>query len=252
MYKFADAHSQEITNIQFDTSGTTLLTSSTDGTAALWDLRSGSLTSLLDGHGSEIVECLFDHLCQTVATCSTDTKVRLWDVRVVGGGGRRPSTASTYSTRNPRLLYEFTENEHEVHSIHFDSRGAYLASGSLGGWLTAWNLKTGKLLFQAQNECEYPIRKVQWSPNGALLMTVGDDKSVNLYHPDMATCIQTLSHHKDSVTNAFFSYSNDYLVTAGQDRNVVVYRLEKPLNNGPFVLSQCNNMALRNYGLSPR
>lgn len=233
MYKFSDGHSSDITSIQFDVAGNTLLTASVDSKAALWDLRSGDLVSTLEGHKSEIVNCIFDHLCQTVATCSLDTKVRIWDVRMLGGSGRRVGSPNV----SPSLLYEFSDNDDEVLSIHFDSRGNQLASGSKDGTLTAWNVKKGSLQFQIKNTHDGPIRKVQWSPNGGLLMTASDDKTVSLFHPDMETCIQTLSHHKGPVSNASFSYSNEYLVTGGEDRNVIVYRNEKPLKNEPFVLS---------------
>ncbi|ODN00066.1 Dynein assembly factor with WDR repeat domains 1 [Orchesella cincta] len=237
MYRFSDVHSLEITNVQFDTSGNLLLTASVDGKAALFDLRSGNLISVLEGHKKEITNCTFDHLCQTVATCSLDSKVRLWDVRMLSSG------------TSTNVLYEFIENDDEIYSIHFDTRGKSLASGAKDGTLTAWDVKTGNLLFQIPNAHEGPIRTVRWSPNGALVMTASDDKTINLFHPDMATCIQTLSHHKGPVKNAAFCYSNEYLVTSGEDRSVVVYRLEKPLKNEPFVLSSIN---IRSSRLSAR
>lgn len=235
MYRFKNGHTFDITNVQFDTRGNILLTSSLDGNAGLWDLRSGNLVSMLEGHKGEIVNCLFDYSCQIVATCSIDTKVRLWDVRMLcgrrtaGGGGGAPGRKSTTKNRcPPSLLYEFTDNDDEVLSIHFDTRGAYLASGCRDGTLAAWNVKTGERQFKLDNVHDGPIRKVRWSPNGALLMTASDDATVNLFHPDMATCIQTLAHHKGGINNACFSYSNEYLVTSGEDTNCVVYKLEKP------------------------
>lgn len=247
MYRFADGHSLDITNVQFDVSGNTLLTASVDSKAALWDLRSGDLVSMLEGHKSEIVNCLFDHMCQTVATCSLDTKVRLWDVRMLGGNGGMMRANTPASC--PSLLYEFTDNDDEVMSIHFDSRGNYIASGARDGTVIAWDLKTGKLQFQHKHVHDGPVQKVRWSPNGGLLLSASDDKTVNLYHPDLSTCIQTLSHHKGPVSNACFSYSNEYLATSGEDRNVIIYRLEKPLKNEPFVLSP---MTIRSTRLSAR
>lgn len=241
MYRFANGHSLDITSIQFDVSGKTLLTGSLDSTAGLWDLRSGDLVFTLTGHKSGITNCLFDHLCQTIATSSLDSKVRIWDVRMLESSGMR--------AQNPSLLYEFDENDDEVLSIHFDSRGNNLASGSRDGTLTTWDVKTGALQFQIKNAHDAAINKVRWSPQGGLLMTASDDKSVHLYHPDMATCIQTLSHHKGPVTNACFSYSNEYLITTGEDKNVVIYRLENPLKNEPFVLSP---IAIRSTKLSAR
>ncbi|GIQ86507.1 hypothetical protein KIPB_008378 [Kipferlia bialata] len=64
-----------------DVRGTTLASGSSDLTARIWDVKTGTQTSVLSGHTGSVNACCYDTTDAILATGSSDMTVRLWDTR---------------------------------------------------------------------------------------------------------------------------------------------------------------------------
>ncbi|ETA02308.1 WD-40 repeat-containing protein [Frankia casuarinae] len=64
----------------FSPDGHLLATASTDDTAQLWDVATGSAIATLTGHSSTVMSCAFAPYGLLLATTSTDMTARLWDI----------------------------------------------------------------------------------------------------------------------------------------------------------------------------
>ena len=72
-------HAGHVRSIQFDESGTRVLTASDDRTARLWSVTTGTALARPLRHGDSVVWAGFSPDGRTVLTASSDSTVRLWD-----------------------------------------------------------------------------------------------------------------------------------------------------------------------------
>jgi WD40 repeat protein len=75
------AHTEGVSSLQCDGTGSTLCTTSSDRTANLWDLRSFDITASLKVHSDTVNNSFFSNDGITLATCSDDRTVCVWDSR---------------------------------------------------------------------------------------------------------------------------------------------------------------------------
>src|SRR5262249_53091609 len=77
---FLHGHARGVTGVAFSPDGTTLVSSSHDGTILLWDIAAGQpLGQPLRGHTRSVTSVAFSRDGKTVASGSQDGSVRLWN-----------------------------------------------------------------------------------------------------------------------------------------------------------------------------
>src|SRR5205807_1608369 len=112
----------------FSPDGATLASASNDGTARLWEARTGEPRATLVGHTDLLTRVLFSPDGSLVATASHDGTVRLWDGRT--GAALRALRGLT----------------HEAGGIAFSPDGRLLAAGTGYWWqpgeICLWNPAT--------------------------------------------------------------------------------------------------------------
>ncbi|MEM9387559.1 MAG: pentapeptide repeat-containing protein, partial [Pseudomonadota bacterium] len=74
-------HTSSVLNARLSPDGTQILTASYDGTARLWDARSGDELRRFEGHGSVVTSGVFSPDGTRILTASYDGTARLWDAR---------------------------------------------------------------------------------------------------------------------------------------------------------------------------
>ena len=72
-------HTDEILDIQFNATGTRLVTASSDQTARIYNVNSASCTSILAKHEGEISKVSFNPSGTKILTGSADRTARVWD-----------------------------------------------------------------------------------------------------------------------------------------------------------------------------
>jgi WD40 repeat protein len=72
-------HGSDVSAIVVSADGEHLLTASADGTAVLWDLRSGAVIMRYQGGNGQFTSAAFCQDERTVVVGSTDGQVRFWD-----------------------------------------------------------------------------------------------------------------------------------------------------------------------------
>ena len=71
-------HEGEVKRVKFGPFGRSLLTTSGDGTAKVWDCETFECTSTLAGHGDHVFDAAWDSGGKFIVTASHDRRWYLW------------------------------------------------------------------------------------------------------------------------------------------------------------------------------
>lgn len=150
--KTLTGHTDEVNALCWSPDGKLLASCSDDKTAKIWSMESGLVFDLV-GHTKEIYTLRWVPATETnpqlVCTASFDGSVKVWD-SVTG-------------------LERFTlrRQAQPVYSISPSPSAEFLAMGSLGGYVSLWNLKDGTLHKEFRGSGD--TFDVSWSTDGSML-----------------------------------------------------------------------------------
>ncbi len=140
-----------VASVAFSPDGTRLATGHWDGSAKVWDARTGQILLEIKGLGGGIQSVAFSHDSARLATASRNNTARVWDART------------------GQSLVEFKGHTGFVTSVAFSPDGAHLATGSDDKTAKVWDARTGQLLLEIK--AQQRIYSVAFSPDGARLAT---------------------------------------------------------------------------------
>lgn len=157
-------HTDTVNSAVFSDDGTRLLSTSSDKTARLWNLKMGTEIRALKHEGS--VECgVFLSDGKSVLTADLDNHVQRWDM----------------DTGNVSL--QFDGAPETVFSLYVVPQGDSFYGACHNGTVCRWNVSTGKLIATLEGH-EGSARCAAMSADGKQLLTFSADKSVRLWNID--------------------------------------------------------------------
>jgi len=252
------AHTAPVTCVQFNKSGTLLLTGGVDHLLVLWDAVSGAEVQRWHLHTGPVLDVqwcpVFVSSSQSknkdsvalqsthpdnafiFASCSTDGNIFVVDVRhdakqqqpqgdSAAAASAAPTAASLAagSGSAPRLL---SGHEGEVNCISWDPTGTLLLSGSDDGTAKIWSAFSGDIVHDLVDHAR-GVLLAQWSGTGActehykypLFVATGSlDTTVRLWDPATGACLHTLAQHTHPVSQLAFAPRQQLLATASHER----------------------------------
>jgi WD40 repeat protein len=141
-----------------------ILTGSTDGTAKIWDVRTGKNKRTFI-HAGEIFDVAFSPNGTSIATGGTDHTIKIWDAD------------------KGHLLDTLKGHLDHVQALTFSFDGQRLASGGGDNTAKIWNAPLGEargLLRGHSNS----VGSVLFSPDGRTLLSASSDKTTKLWSVD--------------------------------------------------------------------
>ncbi|MGH7480981.1 MAG: WD40 repeat domain-containing protein [Longimicrobiales bacterium] len=115
-------HTDQIWSLAFSPDGATLLSSSSDGTVAVWGIATETRVHLLE-HPGQVQSAAFSPDGQWIVTGCADAVVRLWNAQTGA------------------LMRTFEGHGDEITSVAFAPDGASIASASFDGTARIWMLR---------------------------------------------------------------------------------------------------------------
>jgi eukaryotic-like serine/threonine-protein kinase len=156
-------HSDRVHFVAFSPDGRTAVTASPDGTARLWDGRTGEPRGAPLHHEGGVMQAAFSPDSRHVITASLDQTARLWEV-----DDGRPSGAPLRH-RGP------------VRSVAFSPDGRRVLTGSNDGTAQIWEVASQRPLGPPLRHNGW-VQQVVFHPDGDVAITAGQvDKTVRLW-----------------------------------------------------------------------
>lgn len=149
-----EGHEDAVVAVALAADGQRLVSASRDGTARLWDARTGALVHKLSGHAKGVRAAAISPDGQTIATGADDGTVRLWS----------PSSGAE--------RHVLRGHHDDVRCVAVSPDGALVASGANDGTVRLWDARTGASRRELGERGD-GRRAVAFTPDGKTLIAMG-------------------------------------------------------------------------------
>lgn len=230
-----------VIQLAFSPDGSRIAAASFDGTARVWDVVSGSATAVLAGHAGYVSTVSFDPAGARVATGSQDATVRVWEaatgaIAATFGSSSQQGLSGRFApdgslivadANGAATIYDLATGTPRAPATVIDpKRFAVWWRGAIspdGKWLALSDLATPHvLLWNVATGAAGPelaghtgtVQNLAWSPDGRLLATPSNDKTVRVWDAATGKSIRTLTFELPMAAAAF-SPDGRWLAVAG-------------------------------------
>jgi RNA polymerase sigma factor (sigma-70 family) len=201
-------HSGGIFGLAFSADGTRLATASADRTAKVWDLQTGKEITTLKGGDLPVLSVAFEPDGRGIITAASE---------IDGGRDAKPGEVWRWNPENGEVTMKLTGHKLPTFAVAVSPDGTRaIAVGGAGGQgeVSAWDLKTGKLLFQVQTNSVSPLMAIDFSPDGKFIV-VGGGKEVRAIDARVGKELFKTAEHPDPVYATVISPDGVHIASAG-------------------------------------
>ena len=184
--------------------GTRVATASVDGTARLWDVRTGQPLGEPLRHGNFVSWIRFSPDAKLLATACKDGKVRLWSV-------------SDGTPASPPLSHGDW-----VNSVEFSPDGQWLVSASDDRTAQVWSVPSGDKRGEPMRHSHW-VRYACFSPDGRRIVTASHDSTARVWDAGTGLPLTRPLAHDHIVSAACFSPDGRWVATASFDKTVRIW-----------------------------
>ena len=160
--------------ILFSPDGRTLVSTSLDKTATLWDVESATPLQTLRGHSNSVQQPVFSPDGRTLYTVSHDGTAIAWDLR----GDRRLGRPFTF-THDRKF-----SGDYDGHPGEFSPDGRLIAIGLKHGGIALWDARELAPVGPPLLETDGEVKTLAFSPDGRTLAAATAGGSLTLWDVD--------------------------------------------------------------------
>jgi WD40 repeat protein len=196
-------HGAPVAAAAIDPAGAVVATAGEDGTARLFDARTGALLHVLP-HEKSVTGVDFSPDGTLLITAGKERLSRIWEVE------------------SGELVHELGEHRGVVTSAAFAPDGTLSVTTSADGGARTWDVATGvrTAIFAGHANS---VGGAAFSPDGTLVVTVSSDRTARVSATSTGRLMATLVGHRDTVTDAEFAPDGQTVVTASLDGTARVW-----------------------------
>lgn len=249
-------HGDEVQDAEFSPDGTRVVTASVDGSARIWDAKTGKqLNAKPMTHANWVHAAQFSPDGNEVVTASWDGTARVWDTQTgaeIGSplqhGGRVLSasfsfdgkrivtasydgTAQVWDAQTDKRIGKPMQHADPVWSARFSPDGTRVVTASADGTARVWDASTGEPISYLGHAAIMPppteINLAIFSPDGRWIATGSDDGTAQIWDARTFQPVGPKAGIKHHAAVNFVSFSRDsrFLATASSDRTACVWEV---------------------------
>ena len=133
-----------------------------------------------------------------------------------------------YDKQSLKHKYVLGAHTNSVFVSCFTMNEQLLISGSRDAQLLIWDVENNYKLIKSIPAHMYTINDIKLSPDGRLFATAGRDKHIKIWDAATFNLLKVIDNekyggHLNSVNKLFWSNWNNYLISCGDDRSVLVW-----------------------------
>ena len=232
--------------INYDPTGTRIVTASVDGTAAISDVSAMKVQGqpLMGRHRGLVASARFDPRGQRIVTAGEDGRVCLWRAdesgeclavlerkvpwarsvavsesgdRIACGSGDGSLTIFERHLCNPYTITKVHNGA--VNTVAFDLSARWLVSGGEDGMVILHSIDDRSTIMVHRHEL--PVRCTRFGTGIDRIVSGGDDRAVVLHVREGYDFVsRVLGHHDRQVLTATFGPADDQVLSCGADRTL--------------------------------
>ncbi|MCD6310712.1 MAG: WD40 repeat domain-containing protein, partial [Candidatus Eremiobacteraeota bacterium] len=204
-YKTLKGHNDAIRSLVFTPDGSRLVSSSSDESARIWDIKSGNCLAVLFSPSLTVrdVDVFPDE--KTAISGSNEGLLEIFDIIA----GKQTS---------------FIPQTSGVSSVTTSPDGKTFACGLRDGTLLIYDTQTRKILidFRAHRDI---ITGLEYSPDGNYIATAGADDQAKIWELN-GKLFRTLIRHNDSLTDITWSPDGKNVTTSSWDGRAIIWNVK--------------------------
>jgi hypothetical protein len=126
----------------------------------------------------------------------------------------------------PKIVETFEGYSGPVQSIAISPDGRYMATGSSGGSVRIWDLRSANIVFDLKGpDKNKDIFSVAFSPDGKILASGGADGKIILWNTSNGIMTASQSGQKGGIKHISFSPDGKLVASCGYEKDIFVWQL---------------------------
>ena len=216
-------HSHAVVSVAFSPDGRILATGSDDKTIKLWDINTSQEICTLSGHSRPVKSVSFSPDGEILASGSWDKTIKLWHVK----SGKEVCSLKGHQLQVTAVAFS---PQSEANSLPL------LASASFDRTVRLWEpvsegaiaVNSSQVTYRNRytfSDHAWAVLSVAFSPNGKVLATGSDDRTIKLWDVNTGQIINTFSGHSWSVVALAFSSDGEMLISGSCDKTLKLWKV---------------------------
>jgi WD40 repeat protein len=197
-------HRDSINSLAITPDGSRLITGSSDSTAKIWDIATGTLLHTLIGHTSGISSVVITPDGSRVITGSWNHSAKIWDIQTGA------------------LLHTLTGHTAEIISVAITPNGSRVITGSWDHSAKIWDVATGTLLHTLIGHTS-EVNTVAIMPDDSRVITASRDNTAKIWDIATGALLHTLVSNSWIVATAITPDCSRVITTELLDRSAKVW-----------------------------
>lgn len=207
-------HKKAVFDIKTVPSKNELISTGEDGIGAVWSLKDFSLLYSFS---------VISNTVRAIAISGDESEVAL---------GSKDSVIRIYNSSDYELIKELHAHKMPVTSLQYSPDGRFLVSGGRDAQLKIWELPDYELMNNIAAHM-FGVYAIAYHPTEPYFATCSQDKSIKLWGADDFKLYKILSLEKNteghfhSINKLIWSADGKYLISTGDDRQVMVWEFNR-------------------------
>jgi WD40 repeat protein len=214
--KLLQLHRQSIYDIQYLPEKESFWVLAGDGTISVWSINDFSLITALKLCDKKIRGIDFNIVLKEAAIGCGDGSIRIFD----------------FETYVEKKILKGHVDDFSVNTARYHPNGKYLLSGSRDAYLNVWDIENEYALIHHIPAHNYAIYSIVFSPDKKFFATGSRDKTIKIWNAENFELLLRIDNaknkgHTHSVNKLLWSDFNNYLISTGDDKAIMVWEIIK-------------------------